>query len=150
MFIFYIPRTSVSMRCIVFVTASSNLLQIIQLNYIVLSLCIDLHEMERRSVCETASLDGVGASGAMPRGSCYATERAYPTLCFFSEKRLRFISSPRCHWRRYSGINTRFPIGSTIRAFSIIAVLRGNGQRSRNSLGSFAGKFDMLIFYYLS
>jgi len=59
----------------------------IQLNYITLSLHIGLHEMERCFVCETASLDGASTSGAMPRGSRDATECAYSTLRFFSEKR---------------------------------------------------------------
>lgn len=100
--------------------------------------------MERHSVCETASLDGAGASGAMSRGSRYATERAYSTLCFFSKKRFRFVGSPRCDRRRYSGINTRFPVGTTICALSVIAMLRGNGQRSRSSLGSFTGKLKKI------
>ena len=113
-------------------------------------ICIGLHEMERRFVCETASLDRAGAGGAMPRSSRYATKRTYPTLRFFSKKRLRFVSSLRCDRRRYSGINTRFSVGSTLRAFSVIAVLRGDGSRSRNSLGSFAGKFYVLIFCILS
>jgi len=86
--------------------------------------------MERCSVCETAFLDGAGAGGAVPRGSRNAAKLTYPALRFLSEERLRLVSPPRRDRRRYSGVNTRFSAGTAIRALLVVAVLRGNGQRS--------------------
>lgn len=82
--------------------------------------------MERHSVRETASLEGVDAGGALLRGSRHATELAQSTLHFLGEERPRHPGPAEGDRRRYRGIDARLSIGTAIRAFVVVTLLRGN------------------------